>query len=290
MEWLNRMNNAINYIENNLEDKMDYEKIARAACSSVYHFQRMFSFITNIPLSEYVRRRKMTLAAFELQNSDIKIIDLALKYGYESPEAFTRAFQAVHGITPTSARRDGANLKAYPRISFQMSMKGDSEMNYKIVQKEAFQVYGVERIFDTKDGENLKEIPQFWLELRDNGEYEKLQNSANYPHTILNSICGYKEIEGNKFPYMICTLKTPLSDTQGYTVVDVPASTWAVFVNESHSIEETSKEIQSLVSRVYMDWLPTSNYDIDPGFEFEMYYTINDKFYEETWIRVLPKK
>lgn len=290
MEWLNRMNNAINYIENNLEDKMDYEKIARAACSSVYHFQRMFSFITNIPLSEYVRRRKMTLAAFELQNSDIKIIDLALKYGYESPEAFTRAFQAVHGITPTSARRNGANLKAYPRISFQMSMKGDSEMNYKIVQKEAFQVYGVERIFDTKDGENLREIPQFWLELRDNGEYKKLQNSANYPHTILNSICGYKEIEGSKFPYMICTLKTPLSDTQGYTVVDVPASTWAVFVNEPHSIEETSKEIQSLVSRVYTDWLPTSNYDIDPGFEFEMYYTINEKFYEETWIRVLPKK
>lgn len=152
MEWLNKMNNAINYIENHLEDKMDYEKIARSACCSVYHFQRMFSFITNIPLSEYVRRRKMTLAAFELQNSDIKIIDLALKYGYESPEAFTRAFQTVHGITPTSARRDGANLKAYPRISFQMSMKGDSEMNYKIVQKEAFQVYGVEEIFDTKDG------------------------------------------------------------------------------------------------------------------------------------------
>lgn len=289
MEWLNKMNNAINYIENHLEDKMDYEKIARSACCSVYHFQRMFSFITNIPLSEYVRRRKMTLAAFELQNSDIKIIDLALKYGYESPEAFTRAFQTVHGITPTSARRDGANLKAYPRISFQMSMKGDSEMNYKIVQKEAFQVYGVEEIFDTKDGGNLREIPQFWMKLRDNGGFKKLQKSANYPST-LNSICGYKELEGTKFPYMICTLKTPLSDTEGYTVVDVPAATWAIFVNEPHNIEETSNEIQNLVSRVYTDWLPTSNYDIDPGFEFEMYYyTANGKCYEETWVRVFPK-
>ncbi len=286
MEWLKNMNNAIDYIESNLQDKMDYEKVAQVACCSVYHFQRMFSFITNVPLSEYVRRRKMTLAAFELQNSNIKIVDLALKYGYDSPEAFTRAFQLLHGITPTLARKLGMNIKAYPRISFQISIKGASEMNYKIVKKEAFQVYGIEKIFGTKNQEHLKEVPEFWQEIIDNGEFDKLKNSANYP-TILNAVCGYKTTKETTFPYLICCLKTNLSDTTGYTVIDVPSATWAVFVNEPHTFEETSKEVQTLISRVYTDWLPTSNYKIIPGFEFEMYYyTVDNKCYEETWIRV----
>ncbi len=289
MKWLDNMNNAITYIENNLLEKMDYERVAQAALCSSYQFQRMFTFITNIPLSEYVRRRKMTLAAFELQNSNIKIIDLALKYGYDSPEAFTRAFQLLHGITPTNARKPGTVIKAYPRMSFQITIKGDSEMNYKIVQKEAFRVYGIEGIFDMKDGENLKEIPMFWKELMNNGAYDKLVQSANYPSS-LNAICCYRELEGTKFPYMICSLETPLSDTSGYTVVSVPASTWAILSNEPHPIEDTPSETQKLVSRVYTDWLPTANYDIIHGYDFEMYYyTADGKCYEETWIRVSAK-
>jgi len=290
VKWLENMNHAIEYIENHLQEKMDYEKVAQAACCSVYHFQRMFTFMTNIPLSEYVRRRKMTLAAFELQNSSIKIIDLALKYGYDSPEAFARAFQLLHGISPTSARRLGASIKAYPRISFQITIKGDSEMNYRIVRKEAFQVYGLEGIFDTKDGQNFKAIPEFWSEIMKNGEFEKLLKSANYP-SRLNAVCGYREMSGTQFPYMICSLKTPLSDVTGYTAVDVPASTWAVFVNEPHNMDETPKETQALISRVFTDWLPTSSYDIVPGFEFEMYYDApGGKCYEEAWYRVIPGK
>lgn len=284
------MNNAIAYIENHLQDKMDYEKVSQTACCSVYHFQRMFTYIAGIPLSEYVRRRKMTLAAFELQNSGIKVIDLALKYGYDSPEAFARAFQTLHGITPTSARKPGANIKAYPRISFQITIKGDSEMNYRIVPHEAFQVYGIERIFDTKDAENLKEIPAFWQELMQNGDFGLLMKSANYPGSV-NAICGYRNMDGTRFPYMPCILKTPLSDTTGYKVVDVPAATWAVFVNEPHSLDLTAAETQKLISRVYSDWLPTSNYEIVPGYEFEMYYdTIDGKCYEEAWYRVVPEK
>lgn len=289
MKWLDNMNNAITYIENNLLEKMDYDKVAQAALCSAYQFQRMFTFISNMPLSEYVRRRKMTLAGFELQNSNIKIIDLALKYGYDSPEAFTRAFQLLHGITPSMARKKGVTIKAYPRISFQITIKGDSEMNYKIVQKEAFEVYGVEQIFDTKDGENLREIPKFWNNFMVNGEYDKLVKSCNYPSS-LNAISCYRELESTKFPYMICALKTPLSDTSGYTLVSVPASTWAVLANEPHEIEDTSAQTQKLVARVYTDWLPTANYDMIPGYEFEMYYSTADgKCYEETWIRVKSK-
>ena len=118
MKWLEDMNRGLDYIEMHLREKTDYEKIAQAAYCSVYHFQRMFTYITGLTLPEYIRRRKMTLAAFELQNSDIKVINLALSYGYDSPEAFTRAFQNLHGVTPTVARSRGVSIKAFPRICY----------------------------------------------------------------------------------------------------------------------------------------------------------------------------
>ena len=114
MDWLNRMNKAVDYIESNLADEISYDKAAQVACCSAYHFQRMFSFITDVPLSEYIRRRRLTLAAFELQTSDIKVVDVALKYGYESPEAFSRVFKNLHGVMPVSARDIGVALKAFP--------------------------------------------------------------------------------------------------------------------------------------------------------------------------------
>lgn len=288
MKYLDEMNLAMDYIEDNLQGKTDYEKIAQIACCSVYHFQRMFTFMTDITLSEYIRRRKMTMAAFELQSSNIKVIDLAYRYGYESPEAFARAFQGIHGITPTAARSLGEDIKAFPRISFQISIKGASAMNYKIVEKEAFQVYGIEEVFETINGENLKKIPEFWLEKLSNKECAKLVKSAGYP-SVVNAVCGYRKIEGTKFPYMLCVMKTPLSDTTGYTVVDIPKATWAVFENEPHSIEETSAALQELGSRIYTDWLPTANYELVEGYDFEMYYSDFDKYREEIWIRVDPK-
>ncbi|MBH1942593.1 AraC family transcriptional regulator [Mobilitalea sibirica] len=296
MEWLDHMNNAISYIEDHLDEKIDYTKVAQAACCSVYHFQRMFSYMASIPLSEYVRRRRMTLAAFELQNSEIKVIDLALKFGYDSPEAFTRAFQILHGVSPSTARKRGICIKAYPRISFQITIKGDSEMNYRIEQKEAFEVYGIERVFDTNDNIHLKEIPSFWSEMLHNGSYDKLAASTGIDSTHdnglchVNAICGYRHMDGTTFPYMLCTMKTEKSNTQGYTTVQVPAATWAIFTNEPHSIEEISAATQLLNSRVYTDWLPTSNYEKLDGYELEMYYEDKDEnYYEEIWIRVVPK-
>ncbi|MGI6705797.1 MAG: helix-turn-helix transcriptional regulator [Clostridia bacterium] len=138
MEWLERVNGAIDYIEDNLAGHIDYKTAAQIACCSTYQFQRMFSFITDVSLSEYIRRRRLTLAAFELQHSNMKVVDVAFKYGYDSPEAFTRAFQNLHGVTPSSARDEGVKLKAYPRISFQMSIKGDVEMNYRIEKNNPF--------------------------------------------------------------------------------------------------------------------------------------------------------
>lgn len=163
-------------------------------------------------------------------------------------------------------------------------------MNYKIVEKDAFQVYGIERIFDTKDSKQLIEIPQFWQEIMQNKECEKLLKSAYYP-TRLNAICGYRPLNGTILPYLIFALKAPLSDTTGYTTVDVPAATWAIFANQPHPMSETTAEVQKLVSQVYTEWLPSSNYDIVPGYDMEMYFsTMDEKYYEEIWFRVAPQK
>lgn len=286
MKWLDEMNRALNYIEKNLKGKTDYVKIAQTANCSVYHFQRMFTFMTNVTLSEYIRRRKLTMAAFDLQQSDRKVIDIAADYGYDSPEAFARAFQNMHGITPTAARSRGAHIKAYLPVTFQITIKGVNEMNYKIVEKPAFEVYGVEGIFDTAEGKNFIDIPVFWQEKIKDGAFNQLMKSAGYPCSV-NAVCGYGPAEGTNFPYMLCVIKTPLSNTDGYKTVEVPASTWAVFTNEPHTLEETSKCVQDLTSRIYTDWLPTSNYKLTGGYDFEMYYSdMNGKCYEEVWIRV----
>jgi AraC family transcriptional regulator len=150
MEWLVRMNRALDYIEMNLSGDIELTEVARKACCSSHQFQRMFSFITNVTLAEYIRRRRLTLAALELQSCDtLKVIDIALKYGYESPVSFARAFQLMHGVNPATACQEGIALKAYPRLSFLITIKGAEVMNYRIETKEAFQVFGIEGLFPT---------------------------------------------------------------------------------------------------------------------------------------------
>ncbi|WKL03349.1 AraC family transcriptional regulator [Paenibacillus amylolyticus] len=142
MDWLERMNRAVSYIEDNLEQDIDYDQIAKIALCSVYQFQRMFSFVLDVPLSEYIRRRRLTLAAFDLKNRKNTVTDIALKYRYETPESFSRAFQNLHGMTPTLARNAGSELKAFPRISFQIILKGVVGMNYRIEKGMLFKFMG----------------------------------------------------------------------------------------------------------------------------------------------------
>ena len=173
MTWFERMNNALDYIENNLDNDIDLNEIAKIACQSVSNFQRMFSIIADIPLSVYIRRRRLTLAALELQNTNIKIIDLALKYGYDSPEAFTRAFNVIHGVAPSLAREKGIRLKAYPRIYFLLTVKGVIAMDYRLEKREAFKVYGLEDVYTFENIENEKgrSIPQVWQDLCKNKKF-----------------------------------------------------------------------------------------------------------------------
>ena len=136
MSWLDRMNNVMDYIELNLADNISYKKISQLAGCSAHYFQRMFPFLTDMTLSEYIRRRKLTLAAVELQTTDTKVIDIAVKCGYDSPDAFTRTFKKFHGVTPISARNKNITLKAYPKMTFStINIRGGFEMNYHIDHK-----------------------------------------------------------------------------------------------------------------------------------------------------------
>ncbi len=296
MGWLERMNQALDYIEENLQGEVDLLKVAQIACQSLSGLQRFFSIVVDVSLSEYIRRRRLTLAAFELTHSDIKIIDLALKYGYDSPEAFARAFHGLHGVPPTTARGEGVHLKAYPRLSFLLTLKGDVPMDYRIQTKEAFVVYGIEGVFTTENQENFKAIPLFWQEVIKDGRFDKLAASipAGHPNENglcpINAICSYRETGGSTFPYMIFAFQTEGSRMDGFTKAVVPAATWAVFKSDTYRIEDTAKAVQALNRRVYTEWLPNAPYEQMEGFDMELYYGEGDKCWSEIWIRVKAKK
>ena len=181
MEWIERFNEAISYIEEHLTEEIDYEQLGRIACCSSYHFQRMFTYMAGVPLSEYIRRRKMSLAAVDLQGGNMKIIDVAGKYGYSSPTAFNRAFQTVHGIAPSAVKSEGVSVKSFPPILFKITVKGVEEMNYRIETKDAFRIVGVSVPLDKDIEKNFSVIPQNWKEISTNGTLQRLTGMMDTP-------------------------------------------------------------------------------------------------------------
>ncbi len=307
MDLITRMNLAIEYVEDNLTGDIRQEKLAQIACCSAYNFYRMFSFITEISLTEYVRRRRLTLAAIELQNSNVKVVDIALKYGYDSPVSFSRAFQTLHGVTPTEARSDGVPLKAYPRISFQVLIKGENRMDYRIESKEAFQVFGYEGIFKT-DGSGISadilhdnaacqnNPHEMWNKNDANGAYEKLAADAgDLPPFVspnlrkVHGVCDYKETQPGTFAYMQCAFKGKNSKIDGYAVADIPAHTWVIFPSEKFKWDQVVEVVNHLNKRFYSEWLPTADYEQISGMNFEVYGGDADMGYVELWYAVKKK-
>jgi len=283
MEWIGRLNSAINYIEEHLEDEINYEQVAKIACCSTFHFQRMFSYMANVPLAEYIRRRRMTMAAVDLQKSNEKVIDIASKYGYNSPTAFNRAFQSIHGITPSEAKIKGALVKAFPPISFKIMIKGDVEMNYKIEQKDSFRIVGVAQSLHKEIEKNFELVPQMWQKAVENGIVEKLVSMMNSePMGVLGvSACNEEE----EWKYYIAVASDRAIDKEFEEYI-VPESTWAIFYGEGpmpHSIQELEK-------RIVTEWLPTSGYEYANAPDIEVYLSPdpqNAKF--EVWIPVVKK-
>ncbi|MBD8112653.1 AraC family transcriptional regulator [Priestia megaterium] len=290
MDLLRNMNRALHYIEENLTNDIDFREVARLALCSEYHFKRMFSFLAGITLSEYIRRRRLTLAAFELKDSNIKVIDVAIKYNYSSPDSFTRAFQNLHGITPSEAKKNGSSLKAFPKMTFQLSIKGGNEMNYRIEEKEAFHIVGIkERVPIIFHGVNPK-IAAMWESLNDE-TIRKLKELSNVtPLGLLSASVNFSEgrmEEKGQLDHYIGVATT--KDCPDHLVqLEVPAGTWAVF----EAVGPFPDTLQDVWGRIYSEWFPSSNYEQVEGPEIlwnEHENVTSPTFKSEIWIPVLKK-
>lgn len=286
MEALVRMMNALDYMETKMEEKLDMEEIARTAYVSSFHFQRMFHFLTGMSVAEYVRKRKLTLAAQELAASNARVLDVALKYGYDSPESFAKAFRRIHGITPSEARLPGVSLKAFPRLSFHLSLKGDQDMDYRIEEKEAFTIVGKSLSVSCIDGENQREIPKFWGACHEDGTVAKLEAMAQGELAL--GVCLDMNAETGDFNYMIAVKSDAEHATGDLTAREVPASTWAIFT----SIGPLPNAIQSLFGRIFSEWFPATGYEHAGGPEIEAYTegdTTASDYRCEVWIPIVKK-
>ncbi|MDQ6418862.1 GyrI-like domain-containing protein [Paenibacillus sp. LHD-117] len=286
MEALVRMMNALDYMETKMEERLDMDEIAKTAYVSPFHFQRMFHILTGMTVAEYVRKRKLTLAAQELASSSVKVLDVALKYGYDSPESFSKAFRRIHGISPSEARLPGVSLKAFPRLSFHLSLKGDQDMDYRIEDKEAFTIVGKSLAVSCKDGENHREIPKFWGRCHDDGTVAALETMA--PGELALGVCLDMNVETGDFTYMIA-VKSDSDKASGELVArEVPASTWAIFT----SIGPLPDSIQTLFGRIFSEWFPATGYEHAGGPEIEAYTvgdTCADDYRCEVWIPIMKK-
>lgn len=282
MEWVEQLNQSMRYIEEHLTDEIDYEQLGKIACCSAYHFQRMFTYMAGITLSEYIRRRKMSLAAVDLQNGKEKVIDIAEKYGYSSPTAFNRAFQGIHGVAPSAVRGEGVSVKSYPPLRFSISVKGAAEMNYRIETKEAFRIVGVASPLNQEIEQNFDIVPQMWQRAAADGTIQELAGMMNAaPMGLLGvSACNDKE----QWKYFIAVSST--RESGAFEEYTVPASTWAIFPGRG-----TNLSIQELEQRIVTEWLPTSGYEYANAPDIEVYINPDPQNAQyEVWIPVTKKQ
>ena len=281
MDWIERMNTAINYIEEHIRDELDFAKIAQIACTSAYHFQRMFICMTGISLSEYIRRRRMSLAVSDLKNDKDKIVDIALKYGYNSPTAFNRAFQSVHGIAPSLVKQNGVSVKSYPPISFKITIKGAEVMNYRIEKKEAFRVVGFSSPLDKDLYNNYELVNQMWQLSAANGTTSKLLTLMDgQPTGLLGVMACDDSLEEWRYYVAVASTKKIDSTLEEYII---PPYTWAIFSGEGKDADA----IKDLGNRVIAEWLPTSGYEYDNGPDIEVYLSEEPNYAKfEFWLPV----
>lgn len=257
MDWLRGMNKVIEYIEENITESIDYDMLAKMMCCSSYEFGRIFSFMVGIPISEYVRKRRLSLAAFDLQDKDMKIIDIALKYCYESPGSFSRAFKEMHGTPPIIARREGISLKTYPKLSFKFSIKGVEEMNFRIVEKEAFSIVGLKGV-STSIADKGQTLDPMWTNFMN--EYDsKLWNDGdnkNFYTSPLWQVGAYwNDSEDGK---TTCIIGAELlnNDDKSMTVEAIEACKWVVFSFTGPA----GTGHDEAYARINTEWFPTSKY------------------------------
>ncbi|KOG09847.1 MULTISPECIES: AraC family transcriptional regulator [Streptomyces] len=264
---LEQLNQALDHIERCLEAEagreVDVAEVARIAMTSEYHFRRLFSALAGMPLSVYVRRRRMTLAGAEVLGGERTLLDVAVRYGYGSGEAFARAFRSVHGIGPGEARRTGATLTAQPRMSFRVVVEGSTTMRYRIVEKEAFRVVGRKaRVPLVHEGVNAAAAAH--VESLDGQAIVRMKELADgQPEGVLSAVVHLTDSreEGAEVDYWIGVVTGPEAAADELDALDVPAGTWAVFDNHG----PYPSALQELWRDVFTQWFPSNPYASRPG-------------------------
>lgn len=281
MKLLQPLNEAMHYIEENLHQSIDLKEVAKQALSSEYQFKRIFSFLSGMTLSEYIRKRRMTLAAMDLQKEEIKVIDLANRYNYSSPDSFSRAFESFHGVLPSDVGRSPHTVKSCPKLSFRLTIEGGVEMKYRIEEKQAFQVVGIKKQLTMEDGELNPSYDEVIAELTDDLMEELIELSDTEPEGVIHVTTDYSETTQHQETfnhYIGAAVQSSYSGKKETKIV--PASTWAVF-----EMEGDWESIEEEWTRIYSEWLPSSNYELVKGAEI----LASKDNHSEVWIQVKKK-
>ena len=252
--WIEGFQESIDFIEKNLTEELDIEDIAAKAALSPFYYQRIFGALCGVTVGEYIRARRMTLAAQELNGKDVKVIDAAVKYGYDSPDSFSKAFQKFHGITPSQAKEPGALLRSFAPLHIRITMEGGTMMEYRIVEKAPFTIVGVKKPFHSDS--SYQEIPKFWDEWLAQGE--------NRPIMGTFGVC--LDMKGKDFDYWIADLYLPWEDVpEGCETRVIPGSAWAQFPCTINTLQDTN-------TRIWSEWLPAlQGYSLAGEYDIEVY-------------------
>lgn len=301
MDWIIGLQKAIDYIEDNLIDDIDYEKVAAQSFSSSYHFQRVFSILCGFTVGEYVRNRRLSLAGTELATSDIKVIDIALKYGYESPDSFAKAFQKFHGILPSQARHNGNKLKSFSRLVLKFSLEGGSIMNYRIEEKDEMVLTGYRRRFTGTPADKRTQENDFYVSTRAN-QYI-LHGLSRDCDTQYNVMCNFEE-DGydfyiasklDKWHTENLTLALGKADAKRFEQIVVPKGLYVVC--ETERTQYPTALQNELRKKVITEWLPSSGYQLADAPEISVshwFYEYGNKElsnsrYIELWLPISKK-
>lgn len=285
MEWTECISTAIDYIEANLTEEITIEDIAGEAMVSPFYFQKGFAMLCGFTVGDYLKKRRLAQAGRELMATDTKVIDLALKYGYDSPDSFTKAFTRFHGLTPSAVRKGEGTVKSFAPLKIKLILEGGSTMDYKIVQKEQFTIVGAANVFKYDEADQV--IPKMWTEFT--------QSPLSQSICPLYGVNIDEEMGRNSFEYLIADNFDPAKEVpEGAVTKTIPAFTWAVFPCQG----PMPQKIQSVNEAIFSQWLPgNSDYEIAAGYNIEMYTDpakypqgVADKdYYCEVWIPVRRK-
>ena len=290
MDWITGISQAIDYVEDHITEPVNYEEAAKCAYSSSFHFQRVFSVVCGFTLGDYVRFRRLALAGRELAAENAKVIDIAMKYGYDTPESFSRAFTRFHGCTPTQAKK-GAVIKSFSRLSVKLIVSGGTKMDYRIEKKDAFDVLVKRKRFTKNKEINGQEITAFWGQCTADGTIDRITRYVHSDNVFKDSIIGIalEYLPGDEdFPYGIgCHYNgEPVTD-EDLEVVSLPAASYAVFPCRGAMPEA----FQKVYKYIFEEFFLNSEYQ-PSGVEIEAYPSANatdPDYYWELWLAVKKK-